>query len=196
MTWSLARTTQLSLCSTEFTAGDKMSWPSVVQRGENRTREIILDLPRAEMSFVTFPCWRNPTISKQQTTVTAHSHCTGPGQRHEPGNDWFLYYVIYCTHYTGTGVGTIVFYCTHPGPCNCPGPGPVQCVFGDFKALLSPQFFSVSLARSICAPIPFPLLFKDNETVITHCFRLSVLTMKHGAQTDHGLQTKWHCLYP
>ena len=67
---------------------------------------------------------------------------------------------------------------------------------GDFKVLLSPQFLSVSLVRSISAPIPFPLPFKDNETVITHCFRLSVLRMKHGAETDHRLQTKWHCLYP
>ena len=109
MTWSLARTTQLSLCSTEFTARDMMSWPSAVQRGENRTQEITLQ--RVEMSFVTIPCWRNPTISKQQTTVIAHSHCTGPGQGHGPGNDGFLHYAMYCTHYKGieTGAGNHCF---------------------------------------------------------------------------------------
>ena len=36
----------------------------------------------------------------------------------KPGNDSFLCYAIYCTHYTGTGTGTwtIVFYCAHPVP--------------------------------------------------------------------------------
>ena len=34
----------------------------------------------------------------------AHSHCTGPGQG--PGNDGFLYYAMYCTHYTETGTET------------------------------------------------------------------------------------------
>ena len=49
----------------------------------------------------------------------AHSHCTGPGQGQELGNDGFLYYTMYCIHYTGTGAGqgTIVFYCARPGPC-------------------------------------------------------------------------------
>ena len=36
----------------------------------------------------------------------AHSHCTGPGQGQGPGNDGFLYYPIYCSHYTGRGTGT------------------------------------------------------------------------------------------
>ena len=51
---------------------------------------------------------------------------TGTGQGTE--NDGFLYYTMYCTHYTGMGQGqqTIVFYCVHPTPC--PVPGPVQCV--------------------------------------------------------------------
>ena len=59
----------------------------------------------------------------------AHSHCKIPGQGQGPGNDGFLYYAIYCSHYTGTGTGkvTIVFYCTNPVPGPCPGPGPVQC---------------------------------------------------------------------
>ena len=36
------------------------------------------------------------------TGVRAHTHCTGQGL----GNDGFLYYTMYCTHYTGTGMGT------------------------------------------------------------------------------------------
>ena len=45
-------------------------------------------------------------------------HCTGLGTGQGTGNDEFLYYTMYCTHYTGTGQGhiTIVFYCAHPGP--------------------------------------------------------------------------------
>ena len=31
----------------------------------------------------------------------AQSHCTGPG------HDEFLYYTMYCTHYTGTWAGTV-----------------------------------------------------------------------------------------
>ena len=37
--------------------------------------------------------------------LMAHSHCTGPG------NDGFLYYAMYCTHYTGTGTG---YHCYRP----------------------------------------------------------------------------------
>ena len=41
----------------------------------------------------------------------AHSHCTGPGQGQGqgPGNDGFLYYTMYCAHYTGTGTGNHCF---------------------------------------------------------------------------------------
>ena len=41
---------------------------------------------------------------------------------HRPENDGFLYYAMYCTQYSRTGTGTIVFYCAHPdpGPCHCP----------------------------------------------------------------------------
>ena len=35
----------------------------------------------------------------------AYSHCTGPGLGQGPENDGFLYYAMYCTHYTGTGTG-------------------------------------------------------------------------------------------
>ena len=34
--------------------------------------------------------------------LMAHSHWTGPGPGQGPGNDGFLYYAMYCTHYTGT----------------------------------------------------------------------------------------------
>ena len=59
----------------------------------------------------------------------AHSHCTGPGLGQGPGNDVFLYYTMYCTHYTGKGTGTgkhcfLLFTRSVP----CPGPDPVQCV--------------------------------------------------------------------
>ena len=37
--------------------------------------------------------------------LMAHSHCTGLGQGR--GNDGSLYYVMYCTHYTGTGTSPV-----------------------------------------------------------------------------------------
>ena len=39
----------------------------------------------------------------------ACSHCTGPGTGQGMGNDGFLYYAMYCTHYTGTGTGNHCF---------------------------------------------------------------------------------------
>ena len=65
--------------------------------------------------------------------VMAHSHCTGPGPDQGPGNDGFLYYTMYCTHYTGKGAGqeTIVFECANPGAC----PSPMQCVWA-IRAIL------------------------------------------------------------
>ena len=53
-----------------------------------------------------------PSPMQCEQAVMAHSHCTGPGQGQGPGNYGFLYYAMYCTHYTGTETG----------------PGPVQCV--------------------------------------------------------------------
>ena len=42
------------------------------------------------------------------------------------------FYNMLCTVHTTKGQGlvhgTIVFYCAHPIPCPCSGPGPVQCV--------------------------------------------------------------------
>ena len=51
---------------------------------------------------------QNSTLALQQLLLglMAHSHCTGPGQGQGPGNDGFLYYAIYCSHYTGRGTGT------------------------------------------------------------------------------------------
>ena len=42
-------------------------------------------------------------------SVMAQSHRTGPGQGQGPGNDGFLYYAVYCSHYTGTGTGNHCF---------------------------------------------------------------------------------------
>ena len=60
-------------------------------------------------------------LAVTELAVMAHSHCMGSG------NDGFLYYAIYYSHYTGTGKVTIIFYCTCLGPGPCPVPGPVQC---------------------------------------------------------------------
>ena len=38
--------------------------------------------------------------------VVACSHCMGLVMGEGMGNDGFLYYTIYCTHYTRTGTGT------------------------------------------------------------------------------------------
>ena len=38
--------------------------------------------------------------------VMACSRCMGLVMGEGMGNDGFLYYTIYCTHYTGTGTGT------------------------------------------------------------------------------------------
>ena len=37
--------------------------------------------------------------------------------------------VTLCTVHTTQGQGTIAFCCARPGPCPCPGTGPVQCVW-------------------------------------------------------------------
>ena len=54
--------------------------------------------------------------------LMAHTHCTGPGQGQGPGNDGFLYFTMYCTHYTGPGNDGFLYftmYCTHyTGPGN------------------------------------------------------------------------------
>ena len=41
----------------------------------------------------------------------ACSHCTGPGTGQGTGNGGFLYYAMYCTHYTGTETGN---HCYRP----------------------------------------------------------------------------------
>ena len=56
--------------------------------------------------------------------IMACSHCTRPGTGWRMGNNGFLYYIMYYTHYTGTGTVTIVFYCVHPGRCSVPFPVP------------------------------------------------------------------------
>ena len=67
-----------------------------------------------------------PANISVHVSLISHAHCTRPGQG--LGNDGFLYYAMYCTHYTGQGQGhgTIVFYCASPVPF--PGPGPIQYV--------------------------------------------------------------------
>ena len=47
-------------------------------------------------------------IPNRLLRLMAQSHCTEPGQDHGLGNDGFLYYAMYCTHYQRKG--TIVFY--------------------------------------------------------------------------------------
>ena len=51
--------------------------------------------------------------------VMAHSHCNGTGTR----NDGFLYYAMYCTHYTGSGAETEPLLSIVPIPV----PVPVPC---------------------------------------------------------------------
>ena len=48
------------------------------------------------------------TCTSKSCKLMAHSHCMGPGQGQGQGlgNDGFLYYAIYCSHYTGRGTGT------------------------------------------------------------------------------------------
>ena len=64
--------------------------------------------------------------------LMAHAHCTGPGPGLRLGTMGFC--IMLCTVPTtqvqGQGQGTIVFYCSHPGPCPspCRDPSPVQCV--------------------------------------------------------------------
>ena len=60
-------------------------------------------------------------------SVLAYTHRTGPGPGQKPGNDWFLYYTMYCTHYTRTvtRAGNHCFLSCSSPPCPCP----VQCVW-------------------------------------------------------------------
>ena len=56
-----------------------------------------------------------PIKDSNNLELMAHSHCTGQGYGQGPENDGFLYYAMYCTHYTGTGGWrTVVFYYAHP----------------------------------------------------------------------------------
>ena len=55
-----------------------------------------------------FTLWWQPQIEKRfkKTTLMAHSHCTGLEHGQGPENYGFLYYAIYCSHYSGTKTGT------------------------------------------------------------------------------------------
>ena len=46
----------------------------------------------------------NNYLNWAKVLMAAHTHCTGSGQG--PGNDGFLHYAMYCTHYRGKGTGT------------------------------------------------------------------------------------------
>ena len=53
--------------------------------------------------------WLTSHCTGKEQGLMAHSHCTGPGPGQGPGNDGFLYYALYCSHYTGTGTGNHCF---------------------------------------------------------------------------------------
>ena len=65
----------------------------------------------------------------QNLPVMACSHCTGPGTGLGMGNDGFLYYAVYCTHYTVTGTGNHCFLLCLSRSLSLSRSGPVQCVW-------------------------------------------------------------------
>ena len=96
----------------------------------------------------------SPKFPKKPYKFMACSHNTGLGTR----NDGFLYYTMYCTHYTvpGEGYDTIVFYCVTPVPC------PVQCEWaitnGIHKATRLPAVGRNPLKRPFSHPWPKGLI--------------------------------------
>ena len=86
--------------------------------------------------------------------LMACSHCTGPGTDQGMGNDWFLYYTMYCTYYTGTGTGT--------GAANhCFPLCPSQSLFrsGSRGVCMSHYAHSISIHLFIWDPSPNILYF-------------------------------------
>ena len=61
----------------------------------------------------------------------AYSHCTGPGTGQGTGQgtgkDGFLYYAVYCTHYTGKGREPLFPIVCIPVPVPDPDLFPVPC---------------------------------------------------------------------
>ena len=50
-----------------------------------------------------WPNLRRVWLCNDLKSLMAHWHCTGPEPG--PGNNGFIYYTMYCTHYTGTQKG-------------------------------------------------------------------------------------------
>ena len=97
----------------------KTQFRNVVQSGYNCFQTVLFLILMKVRASIKCNCYKAEVlqatmrntgfiISRFKHRVMAHSHCTGPGQGQEPGNDGFLYYAtcIYCSHYTGTGTET------------------------------------------------------------------------------------------
>ena len=69
------------------------------------------------------------------------------------GNDGFLYYTMYCTHYTGAGAGNRFFSIV-------PVPVPVPVTCNVYEPLDTYALFPINIA-------PFPLTLKPTTTVIS-----------------------------
>ena len=55
---------------------------------------------------------KSAASTKTNGSFTLHGTGNGTGTRNGTGNDGFMYFAMYCSHYTGTGTGEFFTVCT------------------------------------------------------------------------------------
>ena len=102
---------------THLLAMSHCRWLSVNDVYQTQCRHIIEHIGNLSFSVHCHLVWTNLQgmfLSQQKCvlwdiSVMACSHCTGPGMEQGTGDNGFLYYTMYCAHYTRTGTGNHCF---------------------------------------------------------------------------------------